>query len=70
VNWTQRGKPARIVRVVAGLDQLLVDGERQVSVLGHIQSKLAESAQVASTIDSVENEETHENRSTVKRHAH
>ena len=50
------------------LDRLLADGKRQVRIWGSVRQKRADSVQIASTIDSAENEETHENRSTVKRH--
>ena len=50
----------------AGLDRLLADGKLRA---GNVSKRTrADSAQIASTIDSAENEKTYENRSTVKRH--
>ncbi len=69
IDWTQRRKPARMVHVAAGLGQLMADDKWQVRVWEHVQQKRADYAQIASTIDSAENEKTYENRSTVKRHA-
>ena len=56
------------MRRAVGLDRLLPDGKRQVRVWGSVWQKRADAVQIASTIDSVKNEETHENRSTVERH--
>jgi len=48
-----------------GLDRLLAGGK---TTLGSVRPKHADAAPVANTIDSAENEETYENRPTVKRH--